>query len=57
MGEISSLASSGLNLIIETAPFLNLLWSGPFQIVIAIIYLWSYLNIASLVGKLSNQIK
>jgi hypothetical protein len=44
-------------LIIETAPFLNLLWSGPFQIVIAIIYLWSYLSLASLAGKLSNQIK
>ena len=40
MGEIVNLMSSDAQHFMDLTPFLNLLWSGPLQIILAIYFLW-----------------
>lgn len=40
MGEIVNLMSVDAQRFMDLAPFLNLMWSAPLQIVLAIYFLW-----------------
>lgn len=40
MGEMVNLMSVDAQRIMDVAPFLNMLWSGPLQIMLAIYFLW-----------------
>lgn len=40
MGEMVNLMSVDAQHIMDVAPFLNMLWSGPLQIMLAIYFLW-----------------
>lgn len=40
VGELVNLMSVDAQRIMDVAPFLNMLWSGPLQIILAIYFLW-----------------
>lgn len=40
MGEIVNLMSVDAQRFMDLAPFLNLVWSAPLQIILAIYFLW-----------------
>ncbi|XP_042312517.1 multidrug resistance-associated protein 1-like isoform X2 [Sceloporus undulatus] len=54
-GEIVNLMSADIQQLMELTLNLNLLWSAPFQILLAIIFLWQELGPSVLAGK--NQMK
>lgn len=35
---------------VDLTTYLNILWSGPLQIIICIVMLWQYLGVSSLAG-------
>ena len=51
-GEISNLIAIDSQQFIELCKYVNLVWSGPMQIIICTYMLWQYLGIASIAGKL-----
>nr|KAF6308676.1 ATP binding cassette subfamily C member 3 [Pipistrellus kuhlii] len=50
VGELVNLMSVDAQRITDIAPFLNMLWSGPLQIVLAIYFLWQKLGPSILAG-------
>ncbi|XP_004434776.1 PREDICTED: canalicular multispecific organic anion transporter 2 [Ceratotherium simum simum] len=50
VGEIVNLMSVDAQRLMEVAPFLNLLWSAPVQIILAIYFLWQNLGPSVLAG-------
>jgi hypothetical protein len=38
------------NTLFMLTTFLNIIWSGPFQIIVSIFMLWRYIGVASLAG-------
>ncbi|XP_077632923.1 ATP-binding cassette sub-family C member 3 isoform X1 [Crocuta crocuta] len=50
VGEIVNLMSVDAQRFVDLAPFLNLLWSAPLQIVLAIYFLWQNLGPSILAG-------
>ncbi|XP_053766774.1 ATP-binding cassette sub-family C member 3 isoform X2 [Desmodus rotundus] len=50
VGEIVNLMSSDAQHFMDLTPFLNLLWSGPLQIILAIYFLWQNLGPSVLAG-------
>ncbi|XP_014689382.3 ATP-binding cassette sub-family C member 3 isoform X1 [Equus asinus] len=50
VGEIVNLMSVDAQRLMEVAPFLNLLWSAPLQIFLAIYFLWQNLGPSVLAG-------
>jgi ATP-binding cassette subfamily C (CFTR/MRP) protein 1 len=50
IGEITNLVSVNAQSLLDIMPYVNIVWSGPFQIIVGTIMLWSYLGVASLVG-------
>ncbi|CAH8644795.1 unnamed protein product [Schistosoma rodhaini] len=49
-GQIMNLMSSDAQQFVQLMPFINILWSGPFQITIAMILLWRELGPSVLAG-------
>ncbi|CAH8552629.1 unnamed protein product [Schistosoma turkestanicum] len=49
-GQIMNLMSSDAQQFVQLMPFINILWSGPFQIIIAMIFLWRELGPSVLAG-------
>jgi ATP-binding cassette, subfamily C (CFTR/MRP), member 1 len=50
VGEIVNLMSVDAQTIMELIPFLNMLWSTPFQVGLAFYFLWQTMGVAVLVG-------
>ncbi|VDO81420.1 unnamed protein product [Schistosoma curassoni] len=49
-GQIMNLMSSDAQQFVQLMPFINILWSGPFQITIAMVFLWRELGPSVLAG-------
>ena len=49
-GEITNLMSIDAQRFMEIVPYLNTLWSGPFQFMLAIYFLYNLVGVSSLVG-------
>ncbi|VEL35825.1 unnamed protein product [Protopolystoma xenopodis] len=49
-GEITNLMSSDAAKLNDLMPYFNIVWSGPFQIIIALVMLWNELGPAVLAG-------
>ncbi|VDP89703.1 unnamed protein product [Echinostoma caproni] len=49
-GQIMNLISSDAQHFVQLLPFLNIIWSGPFQIIVAIVFLWRELGPSVLAG-------
>lgn len=49
-GEIVNLMSNDAQQIMELMTFLNLIWSSPLQIILAVYFLWDMLGYAVLSG-------
>lgn len=49
-GEIVNLMSVDVQKIVDLLPLINTLWSAPFQIAVALYFLWGILGISSLAG-------
>lgn len=45
-----NLMSSDAQQFVQLMPFINILWSGPFQITIAMVFLWRELGPSVLAG-------
>lgn len=52
IGEITNLVAVNSQALLDLFPYLNIIWSGPFQIIVGMAMLWSYLGFASLIGLL-----
>lgn len=50
IGEMTNLVAVNAQQLFEMAPFMNMIWSGPFQIGVSVFLLWRFLGPASLVG-------
>nr|CAH8871416.1 unnamed protein product [Trichobilharzia regenti] len=49
-GQVMNLMSSDAQQFVQLMPFINILWSGPFQITISMVLLWRELGPAVLAG-------
>ena len=49
-GEITNLMSIDAQRFIEIVPFLNTVWSGPFQFALAIYFLYDLIGVSALAG-------
>ncbi|KAK4475608.1 hypothetical protein MN116_000631 [Schistosoma mekongi] len=49
-GQIMNLMSSDAQQFVQLMPFINILWSGPFQITVAMVFLWRELGPSVLAG-------
>ncbi len=49
-GEIVNLMSVDVQKIMDLIPFVNMMWSAPFQIAVALYFLWGILGPSSLAG-------
>ncbi|OON15953.1 hypothetical protein X801_08238, partial [Opisthorchis viverrini] len=49
-GQIMNIISSDVQQFVQLMPYLHIAWSGPFQIAVAIIFLWHELGLAVLAG-------
>ncbi|CAF0717000.1 unnamed protein product [Brachionus calyciflorus] len=50
VGEMTNLIAVNAQMLGELTTYLNVLWSAPFQITVAMIMLWQYLGVAALIG-------
>nr|UOU03336.1 ATP-binding cassette subfamily C1-5 [Brachionus rubens] len=50
VGEMTNLVAVNAQMIGELTTYLNVIWSAPFQITVAMIMLWQYLGVAALIG-------
>ncbi|CAF1016730.1 unnamed protein product, partial [Brachionus calyciflorus] len=50
VGEITNLVALDAHMLGELTNYLNILWSAPLQIIVAMILLWQYLGVASIIG-------
>lgn len=50
VGEIVNLMSIDTQRFIDIMPFINMVWSGPLQISLALYFLWGTLGISVLAG-------
>lgn len=50
VGEIVNLLSVDTDKLVIATPYLNLIWSAPFQIILALYFLWQYLGPSVLAG-------
>ena len=51
-GEVVNLMSVDTQKLVDLMPFINMLWSAPFQIIIALYMLWQILGVSVLAGLL-----
>lgn len=49
-GEIVNLMSVDVQKIMDLIPFVNMMWSAPFQIAVALYFLWGILGPSALAG-------
>nr|QUF59450.1 ATP-binding cassette transporter Abcc1-6 [Brachionus angularis] len=50
VGEMVNLMQVNTQSFVELTAYVNMIWSGPLQIIICIIMLWQYLGVSSLAG-------
>lgn len=50
VGEIVNLVSVDIDKLVDAIPYINLIWSAPLQIVLALYFLWQYLGPSVLAG-------
>ncbi len=50
VGQMVNLIAVDCNTLFMLTTFLNIIWSGPFQIIVSIFMLWRYIGVASLAG-------
>jgi len=50
LGEIVNLMSTDTHRLMELTTYLNILWSGPVQIIVCTILLWNQLQVAAIAG-------
>ena len=50
MGEVINLMSVDCEVLAGLMPYINVVWSSPFQIIMAIYFLWQEIGIAALAG-------
>ena len=50
IGQMVNLVSVDCNTLFNLTTFLNIIWSGPFQIIVCMFMLWHYIGVASLAG-------
>ena len=48
--EVGNLISVNAQMLADLAIYLNIVWSAPFQIIISLALLWSYLGVSALIG-------
>ena len=41
MGEIVNLMSTDAQRLMDLTTYVNILWSGPYQIILAVVFLWA----------------
>lgn len=49
--EVANLVSVDAQTLADLNIYLNIVWSAPFQIIISLALLWSYLGVSALIGS------
>jgi ATP-binding cassette subfamily C (CFTR/MRP) protein 1 len=50
VGTLTNLMAVNAQMLADLTLYLNIVWSAPFQIIICLFMLWSYLGVSALIG-------